>query len=141
MKQTGATQATSKKLHAGRKAATVHMAANGVFERHIKRMLNHATPDTTQLHYDNAPPLQASLLMAGWIGDGSDFDPLHALARTELDRDFADLSNAVIPHSAAAQRYIDDPATRQDMTTTCHVNLLREASKCTIESAAMLYIN
>ena len=27
------------------------------------------------------------------------------------------------------------------MTKTCHTNLLREASKCTIESAAMLWIN
>ena len=31
--------------------------------------------------------------------------------------------------------------THPDMTKTCHTNLLREASNCTIESAAMLWIN
>jgi len=44
--------------------------------------------------------------------------------------------SAITPHSTAAQRFDDDRETRQDMTKTCHVNLLRDASKCTIESAS-----
>jgi hypothetical protein len=74
------------------------------------------------------------MALGGWRSDGNDYDVIRSLARVELLTDFKDLVDAIVPHSAGAQQYVDDPNTNVDWTTRCHVSLLREASASCIES-------
>ena len=137
--ETGASQLTSNVLHAARKASVIVMDAARVPIRFIKKQISHASRDTTEQHYANTPPIESCMALAGWHKTGSDFDPLHALARLELETDFIDIVNMIIPHSARAQSYIT--AHPGDLTRHAHISLLRESSFCCIESAAMLRID
>mgnify|MGYP001160023775 CR=1 FL=1 len=134
----GAKQWVTGTLHAARHSASVTMEANQISERMVKKQLQHKETDTTRIHYTNVPPIQSIMALAGFHPNGSDFDPLHALARSELESDYIDLVNAIIPHSNRAEAYCR--TIPGDFNRSCHVNLLRECSKCAIESAAMMRI-
>jgi hypothetical protein len=133
-KAVDAKQWTKKTLKAARGAAGTVMEANKVPEHQIKKQFQHREIDTTRTHYTNSPPVASMMALGGWRSDGNDYDVIRSLARVELLTDFKDLVDAIVPHSAGAQQYVDDPNTNVDWTTRCHVSLLREASASCIES-------
>ena len=115
------------------------MEANKVPEHQIKKQFQHREIDTTRTHYTNTPPVASMMALGGWRPDGNNYDVIRSLARVELLTEFKDLVDAIVPYSAGAQQYVDDPNTTIDWTTRCHVSLLREASASCIESAAQLF--